>query len=240
MKNEDPTLYGYDRISLVGPRRISIEVRIAKKQKEVREMKTGHRVRNLALVIIAMCVWCLSQSKVYAHCDTLDGPVIQTAKLALQKGDVRPVLKWVTREREDEIRDAFALTLSVRAKGKRARELADRYFFETLVRIHRAGEGAPYTGLKPAGTVAPAVAAADKALQAGSVDELSNKIANAVRDGIRKRFAEATEKKEHADDSVEAGREFIEAYVQYVHFIEGIHNLVSKGAGHHHGGEHDH
>jgi hypothetical protein len=125
--------------------------------------------------------------------------------------------------------------LGVRAKGREARELADRFFFETLVRVHRGGEGAPYTGLKPAGSVEPAIAAADKALQGESVDALAEKIGNAVRNEIKKRFKEAVEKKKHAEDSVEEGREFVDAYVQYVHFIEGIHNMVAKGAEHQHG-----
>jgi hypothetical protein len=43
----------------------------------------------------------------------------------------------------------FTKTLAVRKQSKEAKELADMYFFETLVRIHCAGEGAPYTGLKP-------------------------------------------------------------------------------------------
>src|SRR5512138_2915043 len=83
-----------------------------------------------------------------AHCDTMGGPVIADAKVALAKGDLTPVLKWVKPENEPEVRTAFTQTLKVRAQGPEARELADRYFFETLVRIHRAGEGAPYTGLK--------------------------------------------------------------------------------------------
>ncbi len=85
-------------------------------------------------------------------------------------------------------------------------------------------------GLKPAGSVEPAIAAADKALQGASVDALAEKIGNAVRNEIKKRFKEAAEKKNHARDGVEVGREFVEAYVQYVHFIEGIHNMVAKGA----------
>jgi hypothetical protein len=125
-------------------------------------------------------------------------------------------------------------------KGKEARELADRYFFETLVRVHRAGEGEPYTGLKSAGTVEPAIAAADKALQIASVDALADKISNAVREGIKKRFDAALQRKKHADDSVEAGRNFVEAYVQYVNFIESIHNMVAKGAVHHHSEKHGH
>jgi hypothetical protein len=45
------------------------------------------------------------------------------------------------------------------------------YFFETLVRIHRAGEGAPYTGLKLVGRdLGPAIPAGDKALDTGNVE----------------------------------------------------------------------
>ena len=194
-------------------------------------------ILTCAVVMVAML---MASGAALAHCDTLDGPVVETAKFALKNGDVQPVLKWVPKEHEQEIRDAFSQTLAVRVKGKEARELADRFFFETLVRVHRAGEGAPYTGLKPAGTVEPAIAAADKALQTASVDTLADKISNAVREGIKKRFDAALEKKKHADDSVEAGRDLIEAYVQYVHFIEGIHNLVAKSAEHHHSAKHGH
>ena len=194
-------------------------------------------ILTCAVVMVAML---MASGAALAHCDTLDGPVVETAKFALKNGDVQPVLKWVPKEHEQEIRDAFSQTLAVRVKGKEARELADRFFFETLVRVHRAGEGAPYTGLKSAGTIEPAIAAADKALQTASVDTLANKISNAVREGIKKRFDAALEKKKHADDSVEAGRDFIEAYVQYVHFIEGIHNLVAKSAEHHHSAKHGH
>ena len=193
------------------------------------------------LITVGVAVFLMAPIKdVSAHCDTLDGPVVEAARLALERADVTPVLKWVPKEHEQEIRDAFSQTLAVRVKGKEARELADRFFFETLVRVHRAGEGAPYTGLKSAGTVEPAIAAADKALQTASVDTLADKISTAVREGIKKRFDAALEKKKHADDSVEAGRDFVEAYVQYVHFIEGIHNLVAKGAEHHHSAKHGH
>ncbi len=95
-----------------------------------------------------------------AHCDTLDGPVVIDARTALQQQDVTPVLKWVTANAEAEIRTAFDQVLAVRKLGGAAQALADRSFFETLVRVHRAGEGAPYTGLKPAGSVEPIVARA--------------------------------------------------------------------------------
>jgi len=120
-----------------------------------------------------------------AHCDTLDGPVVKTAETALQTGDITPVLKWVKEEDEAEIKDLFKKTLVVRSKGKEARELADRYFLETLVRLHRAGEGMPYTGLKPAGAVAPAVVEADKALESGSAENLIKLITEAASQGIQ-------------------------------------------------------
>lgn len=200
------------------------------------------KTTTIAVVLVAFAMFLFGgATSVFAHCDTLDGPVIQAAKLALERGDVTPVLKWVKKPQEAELREAFKKTLDVRTKAPEAKELADMYFFETLVRVHRAGEGAPYTGLKPAGAVEPTVAAADKSLETGSVEELSTEIANAVREGIQKRFAEALEKKKHADESVEAGREFVEAYVQYVHFVEGIHNMVAKGAGPHgHAKKHEH
>lgn len=171
-----------------------------------------------------------------AHCDTLDGPVVKTAKQALKMGDVTPVLKWVREEDEKEIRDAFEKTLAVRIKGAEAKELADMYFFETLVRIHRAGEGAPYTGLKPGATVDPAIALADKALETGSVNQLVDVLTEAMADGIRERFQHTKEAQKHADDSVEAGREFAEAYVVFTHYAEGLHAVIKANADHHFGG----
>jgi hypothetical protein len=106
------------------------------------------------------------------------------------------------------------------------------YFFETLVRLHRAGEGAPYTGLKPAGQVEPPVAAADNAIAEGQVDDLAAEIAKAAEKGVRERFDRLMEAKKHEDDSVEAGRRYVEAYVTFVHYVEGLHTTIAGGAGH--------
>jgi hypothetical protein len=168
-----------------------------------------------------------------AHCDTLAGPVVTDAKRALEKGDITPVLKWVKKEHEGEIKEAFKKTLAVRNQGKEAKELADMYFFETLVRIHRAGEGAPYTGLKPAEEIEPIIVETDKALESGSVDNLTKKVSDAVSAGIRERFTHAREAKKHSDESVEAGREFVEAYVEYTHYVERLY-LDAGAQGSHH------
>jgi len=172
-------------------------------------------------------------SCVSAHCDTYGGPVITAAKQALEKGDATPLLKWVKKEDEEQIKAAFKKTITVRAKGAEAKELADQYFFETLVRIHRASEGAPYTGLKNV-PMEPIEALADKALAAGKVDTLTDKIAAHVKEGIKERFAKVLEAKKNADKSVEAGREYVEAYVTYLHYVIGIHSAVMGSGKHHH------
>jgi len=169
----------------------------------------------------------------FAHCDTMDGPVVIDAQAALQKGDVTPVLKWVAPEQESEIRGAFQQTLAVRELSPQARDLADRYFFETLVRVHRASEGEPYTGLKPAGQeLEPAVAAADRALETGEVDGLLNMVQRDSAEGIRHRFHRDHEAKQHAGESVAAGREYVKAYVEFVHYAERLHNDATAAAHH--------
>jgi len=197
-------------------------------------MKTRNYFTRIMVTFFGIGLLCIGLCKnTFAHCDTLDGPVVQTARKALKKGDVTSLLKWVQADDEKEIRIAFKKTLAVRAKGVEAKELADMYFFETLVRIHRAGEGAPYTGLKPGEAVDPAVALADKALEEGSVEKLINILSSAMADGIRERFQNARETRNHANDSVSAGREFVEAYVIFTHYVEGLHADIKGKSGHH-------
>ncbi|MEW6289957.1 MAG: DUF6448 family protein [Thermodesulfobacteriota bacterium] len=198
-------------------------------------MKTTHLFIGVFVVIILLAGAMIVPASSFAHCDTLDGPVVATARVALEKGNITPLLKWVRPENEQEIKAAFDKTLAVRVKGPEAKELADMYFFETLVRIHRAGEGAPYTGLKPGEAIDPAVALADKALESGNVDKLVNVLTNAMANGIRERFAKAYENQGHADETVAAGREFVESYVIFTHYVEGLHGLIKGGAAHHTG-----
>ncbi len=188
--------------------------------------------RLMTLALFALLVFAAPQTAL-SHCDTLDGPVVETARTALDKGDVTPLLKWVRAEEEKGIQAAFQKTLKMRALGAEAKEFADMYFFETLVRIHRAGEGKPYTGLKPGAAIDPAVALADQALEGGSVDKLVKVLTDAMANGIRERFAHAYENQQHADDSVSIGREFVESYVVFTHYVEGLHGLIKGNAAHH-------
>lgn len=171
-----------------------------------------------------------------AHCDTLDGPVVTAARAALDTGRLEPVLAWVQPGDEGEIRNAFASARAVRKGGKEARELADRFFFETLVRVHRAGEGAPFTGLKPAGTPDPAVAAADRLVAKGEAKPLEELLVHAVREGLHGHVARLSREKPLGDD-VAAGRRWVAAYVAFVHWAEGAY-AAAAGAGAEHGAAH--
>ncbi len=189
----------------------------------------------IALLLGGLFLW---PQAARAHCDTLNGPVVAAAKEALAKGDITPVLMWIKPESEAEVREVFMKALTVRSKGSEAQDLADTYFFETLVRIHRAGEGAPYTGLK-SDEVEPPVAAADKALEAGTVEGLVKMVTEKVAHGIRDRFNDTLAKKKQAGESVEAGREFVEAYVPFTHYVEGIYVAAEAAQGHEaHGSDH--
>ena len=174
---------------------------------------------------------------VRAHCDTLDGPVVTDARQALAAGDVTPVLKWVAPGDEGVIRDAFERTRQVRSLAPEAQSLADLYFFETVVRIHRESEGAPYTGLKSDDHPEPGIELADRAIAAGSATELLGAVTEHARAGIQERFRRLQAAKAHADEGVQEGREYVEAYVDFIHYVKGIHEALAS-AGHHTASEH--
>ena len=83
--------------------------------------------------------------------DTVDGPVVMACKMALKKRNVNYVLPFVHKDAEEELTLPYNKTLKARELGEDAKDVAYLWFFETAVRLHRKGEGAPYTGLKPAG-----------------------------------------------------------------------------------------
>ncbi len=165
-----------------------------------------------------------------AHCDTLDGPVVKAAGAALETGKLAPVLAWVRPQAEAEVKAAFDRARAVRKLGPEARNLADTWFFETVVRVHRAGEGAPYTGLKPAGLdLGPAVPAADAAVAGADARALEKLLVEKVQNGLRERLARVKAHRPPAED-VAAGRAWVEAYVPYVHWVEGVYEAAAGKA----------
>ena len=168
-----------------------------------------------------------------AHCDTLDGPVVSAARKALDTGDVNLVLVWVQKTDEAELRNAFQRARNVRKAGGEARELADQYFFETLVRVHRAGEGAAYTGLKPAGTIEPPVAAADRAIETGKLQGLAKVIFERTEKGLHGQFDQVMAKRKYDPKDVAAGRAYAGAFVEFVHYAERLYEAAETMAPEH-------
>jgi len=172
-----------------------------------------------------------------AHCDAVDGPVASAAVKALDTKNVNLILPFAPAQAEPELNAAFEQALTVRAAGGEAKALADRYFMETAVRLHRAGEGAPYTGLKPAGTdFGPAIPAAEKALEIGKRDDLTALMVEEVAHGIAERYRDAmlhsaANKEPPSAADVAAARERVSAELAFIGYVEGIY-LAAKGGMH--------
>ena len=175
-----------------------------------------------------------------AHCDSLDGPVATAAQEALDTGNVNLALPYAPATAEAEIKAAFAQSLKVRALGSDAQALADRSFIETTVRLHRAGEGAAYTGLKPAGLDhGPAIPAADRAVADGNLAPVKALLVDELEHGLHARFAHVQETRTAAREPTAAGdvaaaRARVSAELGFVTFVEGLRQAIHGAGGHEH------
>lgn len=168
------------------------------------------------------------------------GPVAAAAQRALETGNINLALVWVQPGDEAALQNAFESARAAQQAGDAEQEAAERRFLEAFVRIHRAGEGAPYKSIKPAGTpIDPGVRAADRSLETGSVSEVEQLLTSAVQSGLQRNFQTALKLRDYAPDDVAAGRDYVKAYVTYTHFVEGLHQAVTRSAHQHEqGGEH--
>ncbi len=199
------------------------------------DMESRNIFRTLTAVAAVSAALLLGSTSASAHCDGEDGPVVNAARQALEAGNPNPVLIWVQKDDEAQIKGAFQHALEVRRLSPAARELADHYFFETLVRVHRAGEGAPYTGIKPAGRdLGPAVVAGDKALETRSVEPVIHVLTKAVQQGVHGKFENVIARKDFDRNDVAAGQQYVKAYVDYIHAVERIYDASGASETHAH------
>jgi hypothetical protein len=190
------------------------------------------RLAVVALVIASIAAITILQRAAAAHCDTMDGPVVLAGQKALDTGKLDEALVWVPKESESELRALFKKIMTARKKGTSTEvlDLLERYFLETLVRIHRTGEGEPYTGIRPAGTkIEPAIVAADGAIAEGSVEDLTKALGGEIAKGLRTRFAAVQESRDWK--TVAGGRAFVRSYTEYLEYVEKVAAAV-------HGAEH--
>lgn len=195
-------------------------------------MKHKRFFGTLGVAVLGLLL--LGTEYAFAHCDGLDGPVVKAAQKALATNNVNLVLIWVQKESEPELKAVFQQTMAVRKLSPESKALADRHLFETVVRLHRAGEGAPYTGLKPAGRdLGPAIPAADRAIESGGTAALEALLTKNLRTGLRDAFARVQARKSYDANDVAAGREYVKAYVEYIHFVERLHEATTAPAAGH-------
>lgn len=168
-------------------------------------------------------------NSVSAHCDSMEGPVVKASKKVLESGNINYVLIWVSADNEKEIQVLFEKALRVRQLGTDAKELADMYFFETVVRLHRMGEGEGYTGLKPVGyKPEKGIEAADVAIETNSIDKLLSGLNKKHHSKIKNYFNDLQSKKNYDVNDVKAGRKYVESYVHFIHYVETIYSGEEK------------
>lgn len=160
--------------------------------------------------------------------------MVSAAKLALESNNIKLVLPWVPKDAEEELSNAFKKTLKVRKKGEEEKEIADYWFFETAVRLHRKGEGEGFTGLKPAGLDwGPVVPKADKAIETGDPIEVIALILETTEKELKNRFECAMLKKAYDKNDVDKAREYIHSMLEFVLFSHHLYNFITSEE--HHG-----
>jgi hypothetical protein len=197
-------------------------------------------IKMLTAAIVATGLL-LSAQTAQAHCDSLDGPVAKAAQKALEDGNVNPVLAYAPESAEVEIRAAFDKSRKVRGLGADARALADQAFMETVIRLHRAGEGATYTGLKPPGAdYGPVIPAAEHAVETGDLSRLKAVLVEEIEHAVRERLVHVRDLQNNASlepktaAEVPHARERVSAELGFITFAEALRQAVlGKGAEHH-------
>ena len=185
-------------------------------------MKKFKKSKTFGTLIMALAMVVALPTMASAHCDTMEGPTVIDGKKAMETNNVNYALKWVKPEYDKEISQMFDQSMKVKGLSPEAKELSEKYFLENLVRIHRAGEGEPFAGLKPSGTaIDEKVLAADKSIEVGNLSSLEKLIEKDKVPELKERFEKAMALKNFDVNDVEAGREYIEAYVSFFKFAEG-------------------
>lgn len=191
-----------------------------------------NKLRTMLTIVVVFLTMLLGSLSASAHCDSYDGPTIKDAMRALETNNVNLVLKWISPEQEQEVVSLFHKTGSLRDGDKEVYAIVEKYFFETLVRLHRETEGAPYTGLKPAGTTKEIIQLSDHAIESKDIDDLLQKLNKHMGKAVGEKYQKVAALDLIKNESPEKGREFVEAYVDFTHTLEAIHDIIEKGSGH--------
>jgi hypothetical protein len=194
-------------------------------------------MKNMLIILFALGGLFLVPPGASAHCDAIDGPVATAALKALDTKNVKLIVPFAPAEAEAEMTATFEQALVVHAKGPEAKALADRYFMETAVRLHRAGEKAPNAGLKPARMdLGPAIPTAERALASGILAPLLKLMTEEGARGITEPFehtvtVKAPTQEPEARAGVPAARERVSAELAFIGDVENVYR-ATRGGGH--------
>ena len=189
--------------------------------------------KSMLGIVAAVGIMVMSPLTASAHCDTMEGPTVADGFKAMDTNNINYVLKWVQPKYEKEITEKFNLSMKVKDLSPNAKVLAEQYFFSELVRVHRAGENAPFDGLKPYGTpIDEKVKAADKSIEVGNLSPMEGLLEKEKMPELKERFERVMALKNFDVNNVEAGREYIEAYVMFFKFAEGEEEHHGAAEGH--------
>jgi len=187
------------------------------------------RKKNGIYQIILLSIMLFYSQALFAHCDSYDGPVIKDAFEALESNKVNLILKWVNEDQEEKITALFKKTYSLKKGDREIYKIVEMHFLETLVRLHRETEGEPYTGLKPAGSTSKIIQMADNSIEIASVEELTTNLTAHIENVVREKFEKVIELAKVKEESLEYGRAYVGAYVDYTHSLEAIHSILEHG-----------
>jgi len=181
-----------------------------------------------ALTMILAVSLSVAPDPLWAQCDSLDGPLVKAARNALETRQIALVLPWVLERDETEIRVAFDTTLAVRDLSAPARALADRYFFVTVVRVHRAAEREPYTGLQPAGRdLGPAIPAAEQAIRERSAEPLVEFLSGSMAIGVLGRLQDVVAAENYQPGDLRAARGYVKAYTEFIRYVDRLYEAIA-------------
>jgi hypothetical protein len=191
-------------------------------------------VNRLLVLSIILFISLLGIQPASAHCDSFDGPALLDAAKALETNNVELIKKWIRVEDEAAVVPLFHKTYSLKDGDPMVYEIVRTHFYETFVRLHREMEGAPFTGLKAAGTTAHITVMSDNALESGDFKALLTALNRHINGQLMEKYEKVSALYPVKDRSVEEGRAYVSAYIDYTHAVEAVHDILETGGMHKH------
>lgn len=162
-----------------------------------------------------------------SNCDSMGGPVVKAAEMALEMENVNHILPYVNEDDENEIKSAFEKASFVRELNADAADLADYWFFETVVRLHLKGKNEPFHGLKSSkDDMSPIMRKAKMAMDEEDLTDLFEFLSAKLETEMRKRFMEVLNSKDCDFNEVDEAREYVNSVIEFVSYVDDVQRFL--------------